>query len=44
MKKKYEPTWTAGKCRCPDCPMTLVMYIGGGQWICWLHALWMKLV
>lgn len=31
--------WTAGKCHCKDCPMTLVCYVGGGMWICWLHAL-----
>ena len=23
----------------PDCPMTAGYYLGAGQWICWLHAL-----
>jgi hypothetical protein len=23
----------------PECPMTAGYYIGGGMWICWLHAL-----
>jgi hypothetical protein len=23
----------------PGCPMTAGYYIGGGQWICWFHAL-----
>lgn len=22
-----------------NCPMTAGYYIGGGMWICWLHAL-----
>lgn len=23
----------------PDCPCTAGYYVGGGQWLCWLHAL-----
>lgn len=33
-----KPGWTAGTCSHRGCTMTLVMYIGGGQWLCWLHA------
>lgn len=36
---KTKTQWTAGKCRVAECPMTLVMPLGGGQQICWLHAL-----
>lgn len=32
-------TWTAGTCSQRGCPMTLVMYVGGGSWLCWLHAM-----
>jgi hypothetical protein len=31
--------WTAGKCCCEKCTMTLVMPFGAGRFICWLHAL-----
>jgi hypothetical protein len=31
--------WVAGKCSIKACPMTLVTYVGAGQWWCWLHAL-----
>jgi hypothetical protein len=24
----------------PDFPMTAGYYLGGGMWICWLHALY----
>ena len=27
------------KCVKSPCPMTMGYYIGGGQYICWLHAL-----
>lgn len=32
-------TWAIGRCSHKGCPMTLVTYVGGGQSICWLHAL-----
>ena len=31
--------WSAGQCCVHGCTMTMVRYIGGGQWLCWLHAL-----
>lgn len=31
--------YTAGKCSALGCKMTLVKYIGGGIWACWLHAI-----
>jgi hypothetical protein len=31
--------WTAGACSVKGCRMTMVTYVGGGQWWCWLHAL-----
>lgn len=37
--KISEVEWTAGRCSHHDCSMTMVMYIGADQWICWLHAL-----
>lgn len=38
------PKWLAGKCCVRDCPMTLTMYIGAGQRLCWLHAYLMRIV
>lgn len=31
--------WSTGHACCCDekCPMTLTTYIGGDQWMCWLH-------
>jgi hypothetical protein len=43
-ESKPKPSWSAGKCRHLDCPITLVTYIGGGQHVCWLHALKLRLV
>lgn len=31
-------TWTVGTCSHRSCPMTLVVYVGGGQDLCWLHC------
>lgn len=36
--------WEAGKCSVEGCGFTLVTYVGGGQWWCWLHALLEDLV
>jgi len=30
--------WTGGHCTVPGCKFTMVTYVGGGQWWCWLHA------
>jgi len=30
---------TTDRCSIAGCPMTMGYYIGGGQYICWLHAL-----
>lgn len=35
--------WMAGRCIVKDCPMTMVLYVGAGQHLCWLHALKMGL-
>jgi hypothetical protein len=32
------------QCCRKGCVMTLTTYIGGGQWICWLHALAARLI
>ena len=45
MKKKKKPEQkpelhgTAGECMFKDCPMTLAYYVGGKQYVCWLHIL-----
>jgi hypothetical protein len=31
--------WEAGRCCYPQCPMTLVMYVGAERQLCWLHAI-----
>lgn len=34
-----KPKWTAGKCCVAECEMSLVMPIGAGRHLCWLHAI-----
>lgn len=36
--REWKAEFKAGRCSHERCPNTLVMYIGGDQWICLLHA------
>ena len=36
--------WISGECSHSHCQMTLVRYVGGGQWVCWLHALMLRII